>query len=893
MTTAPSNDVPADAPQELVAAVPGPAIVMLAAGMAAAWFAAGSTGLVAHPLERALAWLALIVALIVAWPKNAPRFRTAAILAGGAIVGLFFTASAIPPLNILAVAAVLAAIALVNRNLTARVALIAALSVTVFACFRLASATIPAVWFLADGLGWLLGRIAGGLTGSRLEVGATFGGIDFLVLTFAIYTGWIVCTAPPRRSRAIWLAVLIVLGHVVYLMVLACSERLLALLPPLVVPPASNINHVGVWTWTNGLRTLIPWNVPLVAMLIDVIIVTVIVRNSPWLAIIEISPEKLKRQKALEEKEEVPGSVLAKDMLFQLGPPVLAVAMALLATLAPNRSDLTGKRIVAYDQGYLNWLKPEYDSPIDGRFGMLPMFVESLGGQFQHSKDLAESDLAGADVLLLIHPDQPWSKETLDRVWDYVGRGGSLLLVAEPAIRDGNSSSTFNELLAPVAMKVRFDTAVPRVGNWEQSYNVMSHPATIGIDDLRNTFGIQLGSSIHASWPARPALVGRWGWSAPGNDAVSNGASAYTAGDQLGDLVLAAEKSVGQGRVFVLGDTSPLQNDILPGAFPFTGRLLAYLANRPSSSQTAWRQWLTAAALLAMLGLMVARPAAWQALLTATVLGVSLACCVAASDSASRVLPDGRLVKSGGNIACIDASHLEAYQSDSQTERGVNHGIVDFERTLMRQGYLPLLTADVTPERLAGCGLFVSIGPAREFSWAERDVVKQFVHNGGTFLCLVGAQESQPIAPLVADFGFKVPHSPVAPGDTTHEPAPLGPKTTRVGQGDQQYQFNAAWPIECDQDGAEKLSVWSDGKEEQSIIVARRENAGSVVVVGDTHFAGNECFQVEGQVAPDKIVFWRWLLSRTIPGQKPWEPAAGANTTASGDSQQGGEGTAK
>ena len=257
------------------------------------------------------------------------------------------------------------------------------------------------------------------------------------MLTFAIYTGWIICTVPPRRSRALWMAATIILGHFAYLVVLAYSEKLLAILPAVVLPPKSDINDVGIWTWTNGLRTLVPWNMPLVAMFIDIAIVAAMVRNSPWLAVVEVDPQELKRQKAREEKEEVPGSVLAKDVLFRFGPPVLAVVVALLATLAINRADLTGKKIVAYDQGYLNWLKPEYDSPIDGRFGMLPVFVESLGGQFKHSKDLAESDLAEADVLLLIHPDQPWPKETLDRVWDYVRRGGSLLLAAEPAIREG------------------------------------------------------------------------------------------------------------------------------------------------------------------------------------------------------------------------------------------------------------------------------------------------------------------------------------------------------------------------------------------------------------------------------------------------------------------------
>ncbi len=174
-------------------------------------------------------------------------------------------------------------------------------------------------------------------------------------------------------------------------------------------------------------------------------------------------------------------------------------------------------------------------------------------------------------------------------------------------------------MLQPTAMQVRYDTAVTRTGNWEQSYEVLAHPATAGIDDLRNRFGLELGSSIRTRWPARPVLVGRWGWSDPGSDAVGTGVSYYNAGELLGDLVLAAEQPLGQGRVFVLGDTSPLHNEMLANAYPFVGRLLGYLANRPSSPQALWRQLLGLAALLAMAALLALRPAAWQVMLTSTV----------------------------------------------------------------------------------------------------------------------------------------------------------------------------------------------------------------------------------------------------------------------------------
>lgn len=894
MTMTPSNVENGDSHEASCAVIPARAIVMLVAGMVAAWFAAGSTGLLAHPLQHALTCLALAVALVAVWPSNIRLFGTWAVLAGGTILGLIFTASVIPTVNVLAVAVVLASLAQVNRGLTARVALIAAIGATVLASFRFACTAIPTVWLAADGFGWLLGRLAGWLAGYRLEVGATFGGIDFLVLTIAIYVGWLVCTVPPRRSRAIWGAAAIIVGHFAYLVVLAYSEKLLALLPAIVLPPNSEDSRLGLWTFTNGLRTLIPWNVPLLAMFVYGGIVAVMVAGSPWLPIIEIDPEKLKRQKAREEKEEVPGSVLLKDILFNFGPAILAVAAVLFGVLSVNQPDLKGKTIVAYDKGYLNWLKPEYDSPIDGLYGMLPVFVESLGGRFVKSKDLSKEDLASADVLLLIHPDEPWPKETLERVWDYVRGGGSLLLVTEPAIREGKLSSSFNDVLQPLAMEVRFDTAVTRSGNWEQSYEVLSHPATAGIDDLRNQFGIQLGSSIRTHWPARPTLVGRWGWSDPGNDAATSGVSHYNAGEPLGDLVLAAEQPFGQGRVFVLGDTSPLQNDGLPNAYPFAGRLLSYLAHRPSSPQSLWRQFFALAAILAIVALLVGRPVAWQTILTPTVMAVSLLCCTAVGYWSGRVLPDGRSNTPGDSnkIAYVDASHLEACDSESRMNRKESHGISELMRTLMRHEYLPLLAPDMTPERLEGCGLVVSIAPAREFAPWECENVKQFVGAGGAFVCMVGAEESRAGAPLLAEFNFKVPHTPVLPGENAVEPEPLGAKEATLGDGEtRQFRFYAAWPVKSTDIGEKRL-VASEGKD-WAFIYSRPVGSGTFTVIGDTHFASNENFQQDGRILPDRILFWRWLLTRVVPGQKEWNPPTGAKadsspgTAESTDSREG------
>ena len=793
---------------EAFAALPVRAVVILVAGMAAAWFAAGSTGLLGHPLRHALTWIALAVAIVAAWPAETRSFRSWAVLAVGAILGLFFTASELPPINVFAVAIVLAAIAQVSRGSTARVVLLGALAATVLGCFRFACASSPLFWHAADGAGWALGRLAGWIAGSRLVVGATFGGMDFLVLAAVVYAGWLVYTPPPRRRRAIWAAAAIIAGQLVYLIVLANADKLLALLPETVVPIDDETNRVGLWTIGGGLRTLLPWNLPLLAMVIQGTIAAAMVSSTRWRPVVEPTAYEIKK------RPPSPSAPLPKgEGSWWFGPVVLAVAAVLSGSLTLGNADLAGKTIVASGQGFmLDWLKPEFDSNVVGNYGLLPAFVESLGGKFVVSKDLSSQDLAAADVLLLVHPDRPWPREKLERIWDYVRRGGTLLVAAGPAVRIGDSKSSFNDVLEPLTIRVRFDTAVARTGHWEQSYAVSSHPAAVGLSDERNPFGMQAGSSIAAGWLAQPLLIGRWGWSEPGSDAAMTGVSSFAAGERLGDLVLAAEQPFGQGRVVVLGETTPLHNEALAGSYSFVGRLLGYLAGRRSSPWAIWRQLIALAALAAMVVLLAWRPVAWQMMLTPSVLAAALMCCSATGYWSGRVLPDGRQ-GAPNNIAYVDASHLESYSDDLWAE----HGVAELLRKLMRQGYLPLFAPDLEADRLERCGLVISIGPHRAFSPDERKAIYKFVEDGGTMICLVGAEDARPSAPLLADFGLRVPHSPVPPGDNAHEPPPIGGgKYGLTEKGIMQGPFYAAWPVESVGDPAdqpEQLVYWSEGPE--------------------------------------------------------------------------------
>ncbi|MCE5266867.1 MAG: hypothetical protein LLG00_03160 [Planctomycetaceae bacterium] len=872
MATSARTDNSSSLPIEQRAEAAGRHVVLFLAGLSAGWLAAGSTGMLGHPLQRALTWLALGAAVVAAWPDKGRSLGASLVLVVGVVTAILFTASSVPAANVLAVAVLLAAIAQTSRGLSGRLALIVALAISALAVFRLACVSVPAVWHAADTVGWLLGRVAGLLTGDSLTIGATFAGLDFLVPITVVYFAWLKCTATPRRSRALRAAAAIIVGHCIYLAALAYSEYLLAWLPKPAVARLSDINHVGVWTWHNGLRTLIPWNVPICALLIHGVTLGVMVGTVRWLPLAETTEsEKWRKDK------DISGAKLLLDMMFGLGPSALAVVFAamLLAAWAAPFNDLRGTTIVAYQGNVADWVRPRYDSETDGQYGMLPLLVKSLGGELILSKDLSEQDLAKAHALLLLGHEQPWKKETLGRVWNYARNGGSVLVAA-------TSGRFANDALEPVAIRINAGTATPRASHWEQSYDALAHLATIRWDNQRDPVGFRQSTSLSVGWAASPMLVGRWGWNGTDAPPLKPTEVRHAERDEhidahrFGDLVLAAEHRCGAGRVVVLGDASPFANDALPGSYPFVGQLLRYLADHSPSPNAAPRQAFMLASLAAILTLLCFRPVAWQVMLTSSVLAASLVYFTTVAYWSARVLPNSR-AEGAAAVAYIDASHLESYEG-GPANRQYARGIAGLLRTLMRHGYLPLLASDLSHERLQSAKLLFTVGPMRPFSAAEHAVIRQFVEaDGGTLIAMVGAEEARGSASLLADFGFKVPPSPVPPSEDAREPEPLGAKVSRfIDEGDQQYQFYAAWPVEYGSD-ANVWSAWSAENESRAVIASRRVNNGSVVVIADTHLASNENFGTGQSPDRDVIQFWRWLLTRVVPGEKAWNPGPGTD----------------
>jgi hypothetical protein len=504
-------------------------------------------------------------------------------------------------------------------------------------------------------------------------------------------------------------------------------------------------------------------------------------------------------------------------------------------------------------------------------YGMLPVFIESLGASSLISPDLSDKDLQDADALVLLFPDDPWAEGQLERIWDFVHRGGSLLVMGEHTTRDENGNNRFNEVLEPTSIRVEFDSGTFTVGGWLQSYEAIAHPATTGIPDERNQFGVVIGASLETNWPARPLLIGRWGWSDMGDEGSGRammGNGHYDSGEKLGDLILAAEQPLGKGRVIAFGDTSGLTNGINVSSHVFNSQLFGYLAGGKRNAHPIWRQILGILGCGLLMGLLIRQRGEGRIILITLCLAGSLAASTAISHSASEILPDGRY-KLPNNLAYIDTSHLEANSGESWRPEGIGGFIL----TLMRNGYLTLSLPELTAERLVRSDLLVSVAPSRSFSKTEQNAIREFVLNGGTFILMAGLDGAGSSRSLLSMLGFSIGN----PGPNPVEPEVMGHfKSPYLESGDQRVhvRFHAAWPVSCNDPTARVIAY---GHNNLPVIILRQLGAGKVVVIGDTCFVANKNLEWEGgepfEGMRENADFWRWFITQ-LRDQEMWIPPA-------------------
>ena len=874
-------------------------VVLCLAGLTASWVAAGSIGLLAHPFRRTLVAILLLGGVLAVTPWQTFSFSwkrwLKLLLAIACVVACL--AAPYPVLQVLACALTLGW--MTAGRIGDPLPRATAQAVLVFALYQFAITLIPWGWWLADQLAQGIGYLISMVLPWPLSVGPTFAGLDYLILSVAFCLLLIrKLDAPRKRVVALRWTAGILVAHLVYLILLAAFPKWRQWLPEIPVQsafpglPASKTKPFG---------DVILWQLPLLGLILHLPLVTLAAWRFGRGGIQSPagpSPSPVQTDAKPRERRAPPQTpsltwfaqlrrAFDATTIAALG---LALAVPVLTLLQPKPLSLQGRKIVVYEKGFLNWLKPqhgEYGRLTVGMYGMWPTFFERYGARCLISPELSSSDLEGADLLVLIFPNRPWEPGQLERIRNFVARGGSLLLLGEHTAREKEGGNRFNDVLGPTAMRVAFDSAMFAVGGWLHSYQALAHPAAMGIRDDRNQFGAVIGASVETRLPARPFLIGRWGWNDPGdasNDETKGGSmmgnQKYDSGERLGDVSLAAEQRWGSGRVVVFGDTSGFTNGILYGSHPYVVALMATLCQHADFA--GWRFVLGLVALAGLGWLVTRRGHPRLTFATALVLAVATAGASAWTARMARVLPDGRAA--GPNyLAYVDTTHLERASGESWRISGLGA----LQMTLMRNGYLVLGLPEFTEERLERAGLVISAAPGRPFSPRERAIVRRFVENGGTFICTVGWPEAAASRSLLADFGFHIGGKGAAEGLAT-EPKPFGHfKAPYYNGGDYMayVRFHAAWTVESTEPGAQPLAYGPRNPlaaADPMVVQMRRLGRGKFVVVADSEFASCQNLENEGgqpfEGLRENADFWRWFVT-FLNDQPAWAPPRPAPQT--------------
>ena len=434
------------------------------------------------------------------------------------------------------------------------------------------------------------------------------------------------------------------------------------------------------------------------------------------------------------------------------------------------------------------------------------------------------ADLERTQILVLINSPKVWDEHERRVIYDFVERGGSLLVLGDHTDVFGLMRG-FNGLLEPLGIKFRFDSAYKARETWRGCQAAAADAVCWGWDDENP--GVAVGASLELSGSARPLLVGRYGFSDAGvrENVVGSylGNYHHDPGEPLGDVVLVATATYGRGRVVVWGDTSAFQG--VSSYYPrVVGPILAWLS-RPA----AWteRPVVRAAAALGLLAAI-----AWLWLVRG---GARESAVIAVGLLVGMIVPYGlglshreARVTIADDMVLFDQSHLPATGHYNAKVNPVG----PLYTNLLRSGFRVSEMEDWDRAAIARARGIAFIAPHRSFSAAEVKDLMGAEERGAVVILAAGQPDSGGASRLIEAHGFKLLPRPL--GTVTS----ADPGASRV-ERESHPRFLDAWPIEA-ADGGNPVElpgvdvIYRHGRD--VVALFRRVGEGGLLLIADTRF---------------------------------------------------------
>lgn len=487
-----------------------------------------------------------------------------------------------------------------------------------------------------------------------------------------------------------------------------------------------------------------------------------------------------------------------------------------------------------------------------GMFGLWLRYLTAWGYEpvmMDPDAGIENTVLDSYGVFVIISPDQQLSRAEKQRIWQYVEKGGSLLVMGDHT-DIGGTMRPLNDLLSPVGIRFNFDSAFTPT-HWANAYETFPHPITVGLDDANQKLSHSTGASLSIESHVCPIVSAKWGFSDAGDRARKDNAFlgdyAYQFTEQLGDVVVIAEAVHGQGKVLVFGDTSAFQNVAIAHSQAFLDKVARHLmVNRPSApgwkSIAAMALLMTAAAVV-WIGAARRRvsPACWAIALPGLVV---LLAHVPSRDAIASTMV------SGSRVAYVDASHVNRFSLGMWQDDSIDGLLIN----LARNECLAKILIDEDLGWILDGDVFVVLAPAEPFTPAELDVVQSFMEAGGLLILSVGFEEKQGAAGLLKLVGMDIGDVPLGPVPVE----PPAPGRARLKEWMKKPHFKEAWPV---------LNQWNTPVEPfyqqgvYDVVVFRAIGKGGALVIGDSRYLHDKTLEMERAWWEGNIEFLRSTLA--------------------------------
>ncbi|MCL6560317.1 MAG: DUF3488 domain-containing protein, partial [Firmicutes bacterium] len=395
-----------------------------------------------------------------------------------------------------------------------------------------------------------------------------------------------------------------------------------------------------------------------------------------------------------------PGIIAGLSMVFA----IILFGLFPFSNLIPKRPSSGLPTIFIYDTGMD--FKTVPDERIfgvnNGLFGMLFDYLQDWGHPTRLFSKWSEFNPRDRDILLLINPHGQMAPGVKAKILSFIKNGGALFMLGDHTHMFGRKNDYF-KLTEELGIKFNFDTAIYFRQLWRRCLRspYLSWDRLVKRDDFI-THIIQ-GASLSLRYPAKPVIIGQYGWSDrgdPKNPPGYLGDRIYTTDEPTGDVVLAATRNYGKGRILVFGDTSFLQNSPIGTAYPLIRLCLAYLMRK---TQPYFR------------------------------------------------LPakNPRLVRAG-----IDQTVYPSYFLTDWVN--YNKGLGGLKNAIYRSHCLPYVLYQNDTETINQMDIMFLLSPQRRMTSMEADRYAEFVRQGGWLIVACGYEHQSAAHALLQKFGVEI-----------------------------------------------------------------------------------------------------------------------------------------